>query len=162
VIGSETLSAPQATLMMSVAKGVFEGDLPWNMVFIGALFGISIIIADIILEKRGSTFRMPVLAVAVGLYLPVSLSAPVFIGGLISYFTKERKKNTSKNGLLFASGLITGEALIGILVAVPIFITANKDWWPHFNGFGWLGIILFFGVAFWLYRIARKNNEHIL
>jgi putative OPT family oligopeptide transporter len=162
VIGSETLSAPQATLMMSVAKGVFEGDLPWNMVFIGALFGISIIIADIILEKRGSTFRMPVLAVAVGLYLPVSLSAPVFIGGLISYFTKERKKNTSKNGLLFASGLITGEALIGILVAVPIFITANKDWWPHFNGFGWLGIILFFGVAFWLYRIARKNNENIL
>lgn len=162
VIGSETLSAPQATLMMSVAKGVFDGNLPWNMVTIGAALGLAIIIADIILEKRGSAFRMPVLAVAVGLYLPITLSLPVFIGGLISYFTKERRKNESKNGLLFASGLITGEALMGILVAIPIFITANKDWWPQIGGFGWLGIILFISVAFWMYKTAEKSNNAAL
>ena len=158
-IGSETLSAPQATLMMSVAKGVFEGNLPWNMVGIGALLGIAIIAADLILEKRGAAFRMPVLAVAVGLYLPISLSVPVFIGGLISYFTKERKHNESKSGLLFASGLITGEALLGILVAVPIFVTANKNWWPQWNGFNGLGILLFLGVAVLLYRTANKNHN---
>ncbi len=157
-IGSETLSAPQATLMMSVAQGVFEGNLPWNMIAIGAVLGIAIIVADILLEKRGASFRMPVLAVAVGLYLPISLSVPVFIGGLISYFTKERTKNESKKGLLFASGLITGEALMGILVAVPIFVTANKAWWPHIGGFGWLGIVLFTLVAVWLYVTARKRN----
>jgi putative OPT family oligopeptide transporter len=160
-IGSETLSAPQATLMMSVAQGVFHGGLPWDMVAIGAALGAAIIIADIILEKKGSKFRMPVLAVAVGLYLPISLSVPVFIGGLISYFTKERVKNDSKKGLLFASGLITGEALMGILVAVPIFITANKNWWPHIAGFKWLGIVLFAAVAVWLYITAKKKENKI-
>jgi len=129
------------------------------MVAIGAALGIAIVIADIILEKRGSSFRMPVLAVAVGLYLPISLSVPVFIGGLISYFTKERTKNDSKKGLLFASGLITGEALMGILVAIPIFATANKDWWPHVGGFKWLGIVLFMLVALWLYFMAKKKTE---
>ena len=162
VIGSDTLPAPQATLMMSVANGVFEGGLPWDMIAIGAILGIAIIIADVILEKRGSTFRMPVLAVAVGLYLPISLSAPVFIGGLISYFTKERMKNGSKNGLFFASGLITGEALMGIMVAIPIFVTANKNWWPHIKGFGWLGIVLFLLVAFRMYQTAKKKSEDIL
>ena len=160
-IGSETLSAPQATLMMSVAQGVFHGGLPWNMVAIGAALGAAIIIADVILEKRGSSFRMPVLAVAVGLYLPISLSVPVFIGGLISYFTKEKVKNDSKTGLLFASGLITGEALMGILVAIPIFITANKNWWPSVAGFKWLGLVLFALVAVWLYVTAKKKENKI-
>jgi uncharacterized oligopeptide transporter (OPT) family protein len=131
------------------------------MVAIGAVLGAAIIIADVILEKKGSKFRMPVLAVAVGLYLPISLSVPVFIGGLISYFTKERVKNDSKKGLLFASGLITGEALMGILVAVPIFITANKNWWPHIAGFKWLGIVLFAAVAVWLYVTAKKKENKI-
>ncbi|MDX9778594.1 MAG: oligopeptide transporter, OPT family, partial [bacterium] len=79
--------------------------------------------------------------------------------GLISYFTKERKHNESKSGLLFASGLITGEALLGILVAVPIFVTANKNWWPQWNGFNGLGILLFLGVAVLLYRTANKNHN---
>ncbi|MEA2077889.1 MAG: oligopeptide transporter, OPT family [Candidatus Marinimicrobia bacterium] len=161
VIGSETLPAPQATLMMSVAQGVFHGGLPWDMIAIGAVLGISIIVVDIILEKRGSSFRMPVLAVAVGLYLPISLSVPVFIGGLISYFTKERRKNDSKKGLLFASGLITGEALMGILVAIPIFASANKEWWPHIGGFKWLGIVLFTLIAVWMYLTAKKKENNI-
>ena len=131
------------------------------MIIIGAVLGAAIIVADVILEKRGSSFRMPVLAVAVGLYLPISLSVPVFIGGLISYFTKERTKNGSKKGLLFASGLITGEALMGIFVAIPIFITANKNWWPPVGGFKWLGIVLFTLIALWLYFSAKKKENKI-
>ena len=130
-IGSDNLSAPQATLMKSVAEGVFSGNLPWNMVLAGFIIGLIIIILDVIQEKRKAKFRFPVLAVAVGIYLPIELSTPIFIGGLISYFRNKANKNN--NGLLFASGLITGEALMGIMVALPIFLTGNKNWWEIIN-----------------------------
>ncbi len=130
-IGSDNLSAPQATLMKSVAEGVFSGNLPWNMVLAGFIIGLIIIIIDVIQEKRKAKFRFPVLAVAVGIYLPIELSTPIFIGGLISYFRNKANKNN--NGLLFASGLITGEALMGIMVALPIFLTGNKNWWEIIN-----------------------------
>ena len=145
-IGSDNLPAPQATLMKSVAEGVFSGNLPWNMVWIGGIIGIFIIILDTIQEKRKATFRLPVLAVAVGIYLPIELSTPIFIGGIISYLTSKSNKNN--NGLLFASGLITGEALMGILVALPIFLSGNKDWWQIINIssnflYNWIGILSF-------------------
>lgn len=160
-IGSDTLSAPQATLMKSVAEGVFEGNLPWNFVLIGGIIGIIIIIIDLIQKKRGSDFRVPILAVAVGIYLPITLSVPIFIGGMIAHFSQRKNKSESlkKKGLLFASGLITGEALMGIFVAIPIFITANKDWWPNVSGFGWLGTILFVGICVWLYLSVSKKSK---
>ncbi|MEA1987280.1 MAG: oligopeptide transporter, OPT family [Candidatus Marinimicrobia bacterium] len=162
-IGSETLSAPQATLMKSVAEGVFQGNLPWNFVLVGAIIGVVIIIIDLIQKKRGSDFRVPILAVAVGIYLPITLSVPIFIGGMIAHYSQ--KRNTSdagkKKGLLFASGLITGEALMGIFVAIPIFITANKDWWPNFSGFAWLGTVLFIGIIAWLYFSVSKRESTI-
>ncbi|MDA3871836.1 MAG: oligopeptide transporter, OPT family [Candidatus Marinimicrobia bacterium] len=160
-IGSDTLPAPQATLMKSVAEGVFQGNLPWNFVLIGGIIGILIIIVDLIQKKRGSDFRVPILAVAVGIYLPITLSVPIFIGGMIAHFSQRKNKSEAlkKKGLLFASGLITGEALMGIFVAIPIFITANKNWWPHFSGFAWLGTILFTGICVWLYlSVSRKKN----
>ncbi len=160
VIGSPTLSAPQATLMKSVAEGVFHGHLPWDMVFMGAIIGVIIVILDIRQERAGSDFRIPVLAVAVGIYLPIGLSVPIFIGGMISHFAKKRgaTEPMMKRGILLASGLITGEALMGILVAVPIFITQNKDWWPSVTGFGWLGTILFISIIIWIYyTITRKE-----
>jgi len=163
-IGSETLSAPQATLMKSVAEGVFQGNLPWNFVIIGGIIGVLIIIIDLIQKKRGSDFRVPILAVAVGIYLPITLSVPIFIGGMIAHYSQKRDKSetSKKKGLLFASGLITGEALMGIFVAIPIFITANKNWWPKVSGFGWLGTVLFIGVCVWLYiSVAKKNSEKI-
>ena len=157
-IGSPTLSAPQATLMKSVADGVFNGNLPWNMVIFGALIGVLIILVDIWQEKKGSDFRVPVLAVAVGIYLPIELSAPIFLGGMISHLSKQKENddNSKKRGLLMASGFITGEALMGILVAIPIFITANKNWWPTVNGFDGLGVIFFLIIIFLLYRSAKK------
>ena len=153
-IGSPNFPAPQATLMKSVAEGVFDGKLPWGMVKLGAIIGIIIIILDIIQEKRGSTFRLPVLAVAVGIYLPIELSTPIFFGGMLAHYTQNSKNN---KGLLFASGLITGEALMGILVALPIFLTSNKDWWINLNGPSWLGTIPFILIIVYFYKLALRK-----
>ncbi len=126
------LPAPQATLMASVAQGVFHGGLPWTMVGIGGAIGVAIIIVDQVLAARGSSFRAPILAVAVGIYLPYELSSAILTGGLIAHFAarahRGRDGETSlRHGMLFAAGLITGEALVGILMAVPIVLTANAD-----------------------------------
>lgn len=126
-----SLTAPQATLMMSVATGIFGGSLPWNMVYIGGAIGITIILIDQYLKSKGSSFRMPVLAVAVGLYLPFELDSAIFVGGVLAHFVgksingsamKEKAKNA---GLLLASGLITGEALMGIIIAIAIVAGAQ-------------------------------------
>ena len=158
-IGSPTLSAPQATLMKSVADGVFTGNLPWNMVFFGAIIGIAIILIDLRQEALGSDFRVPVLAVAVGIYLPIELTVPIFIGGMINHIGKQAGATPSmeKKGLLLSSGLITGEALMGILVAVPIFITEQKDWWRTISGFSLLGPVLFLGMIYWIYSTVTKK-----
>ena len=158
-IGSPTLSAPQATLMKSVADGVFTGNLPWNFVYIGGIIAVILIMIDLRQEKNGSDFRVPVLAVAVGIYLPITLTVPIFLGGMINHLGKKAgaSKSSEKRGLLMASGLITGEALMGILVAVPIFITGEKHWWPNFSGFEFLGPALFIGVFIWLYKSVSKK-----
>ena len=157
-IGSPTLSAPQATLMKSVAEGVFNGDLPWAMVGLGCIIGLIIISVDLRQKKIGSNFRVPILAVAVGIYLPIGLTIPIFIGGMISHLSKisNAKETTKRRGLLIASGLITGEALIGIGVALPIFFTGNKNWWPQITGFEFLGPVAFLGVIYWLYKEVTK------
>ncbi len=158
-IGSEALPAPQATLMKSVAEGVFQGNLPWNFVITGVALGVLIIAADLFQKGRGSDFRIPILAVAVGIYLPITLSTPIFIGGMVSHYTRKHRANNPQNkqGLLFASGLITGEALMGILVAVPIFISGNKTWWPEISGFSWLGVLLFIIITAILTKIAKRT-----
>jgi putative OPT family oligopeptide transporter len=163
------LTAPQATLMASVATGVFQGGLPWNMIALGAVIAIGIIALDRYLESRGSEFRAPILAVAVGIYLPLELSTPIFAGGLISQFVKlrskrsirltnfkELKSKSDQAGLLFASGLITGEALVGILMAIPIVVSGNADVLAIVDApfGGWPGMVLLLGVCFWLYRTA--------
>ena len=156
-IGSENLPAPQASLMKSVSEGVFSGELPWGMVLIGAVLGVVIIMLDIIQEQRKSSFRLPVLAVAVGIYLPIELSTPIFIGGLISYLTNSATNNN--DGLLFASGLITGEALMGIMVALPIFLTGNKNWWETINSSQWIGLLPFIIIIVWFLILASKKRR---
>ncbi|GIV34288.1 MAG: oligopeptide transporter, OPT family [Chitinophagales bacterium] len=139
-IGSEKLSAPQASLMRSVAEGVFGGNLPWTIIAIGAGIGVALIIGDQMLARRNASFRLPVLAVAVGMYLPLYLDTAIFIGGLIAYLTgrflqnkadtanHQQAKSAAENaGLLFASGLITGEAVLGILLAIPIAATGDSE-----------------------------------
>jgi putative OPT family oligopeptide transporter len=162
----EPLLAPQATLMASVAKGVFGGGLPWGMVAIGAGIGIAIIILDEILHRRGSAFRTPVLAVAVGIYLPLELSVPILAGGLISHAACRGASNPLAMrhgpGMLFAAGLITGEALLGILLALPIVITGDTefmalpaDW--RMNSI--IGLAVIGVVAALLYRTAIVSRD---
>jgi len=164
------LLAPQANLMASVANGIFGGELPWNMIGIGAALGAVIIIIDEIQKKRGASFRTPVLACAVGIYLPVELSVPIFAGGLLAHLverhvrTQDPERDVEKihqKGVLFSAGLITGEALMGIFIAIPIVATGSADvlrlgeaW--HFGG--WLGLLMLAGVAVLLYRLATRNS----
>ncbi len=164
------LLAPQATLMASVAKGIFGGELPWTTIGIGAGIGAVIIAIDQWLIARKSSFRTPVLACAVGIYLPIELSVPIFFGGLVSWLV-ERKFGVGKDeqardrihqrGMLFAAGLITGEALMGIGIAVPIVLTERTDVLalPASMHFGeWLGLAMLIGVALLLYRTAVKRT----
>jgi putative OPT family oligopeptide transporter len=160
------LIAPQANLISSVAKGVFQGQLPWNYVFVGMAVAVVVIVMDKYLERRGSSFRMPVLAVAIGIYLPLELEVPIFAGGIIHQVVKiyHRRKAaasdavevSNRHGLLFASGLITGEALIGILLAIPIVISGRQDVLAVLaEPVGtWPGVVLLVGVGYWLYRTA--------
>ncbi|MBC6945826.1 MAG: oligopeptide transporter, OPT family, partial [Gammaproteobacteria bacterium] len=122
------LVAPQATLMASVAQGVFRGGLPWGMVAAGAGIGLAVILLDEWLRRRGASVRAPVLAVAVGIYLPLEVDTPIFVGGLIAWLVQRRLRRADSGagaGTLFAAGLITGEALVGILLAIPIVITGS-------------------------------------
>src|SRR5680860_20012 len=93
------LAAPQATLMQSVAEGVFARNLEWTMIIIGAVIAVAIIIYDKFLEARDSDFRAPVLAVAVGIYLPLELSVPIFAGGVIAWMAMRKvRKRALQNG----------------------------------------------------------------
>ncbi|MCI5607361.1 MAG: oligopeptide transporter, OPT family [Treponema sp.] len=108
--GSAELSAPQATLMKLVTEGVMNGNLPWNFVFIGAAI-------TVIFEILG----LPSLAVAIGIYLPLELTTPIFIGGILRLIIEKKFKSESgesSSGVLFSSGLIAGEGIIGILLAI--------------------------------------------
>ncbi|HXQ64462.1 MAG TPA: oligopeptide transporter, OPT family, partial [Steroidobacteraceae bacterium] len=80
--GVKALNAPQATLMAAVAKGIFGGGLPWDMIGLGALVGALVITVDLLLARGGGRWRAPVLAVAVGIYLPLEYTSPIFLGGL--------------------------------------------------------------------------------
>jgi putative OPT family oligopeptide transporter len=168
----DALTAPQATLMESVARGVFAGGLPWTMVYIGMAIGIVIILLDEWQAARGSEFRIPVLAVAVGLYLPFELDSSIMVGGiiawLVSYYQKRNrarkaemydgaKAASNRTGLLFASGLITGEALIGIFLAIPIVIFEGRNIFQLLETpvGSLLGLVVIVGVCFWMYSVAR-------
>ena len=168
------LLAPQANLMASVATGIFGGELPWTTIGIGAAIGAAIIIFDLWLQASGRKFRVPVLACAIGIYLPIELMVPIFLGGLLAHIV-ERKMGGSRNeaehgqihrkGMLFSAGLITGEALMGIFIAIPIVLTGRADVLalPESMQFGgWLGLLLLSVIAWLLYRYATKPEEKAL
>ena len=158
-IGSSDLPAPQAVLMTNVANGVFAGNLEWGMIYAGALLGVIIILIDQYQAYRKADFRVPILAVAIGIYLPIELTLPIFIGGMLNHFANKSATTEGRNnGLLIASGLITGEALMAIFIAVPLFF--DKNYWPTlslpapFNDF--VGVVLILFILHRLYTVAKK------
>jgi putative OPT family oligopeptide transporter len=169
--GPDALAAPQANLMASIAQGVFGDGLPWGFVSGGMALAVGIIMLDCWLVRTGSNFRMPVLAVAVGVYLPFELSVPIFMGGLVHFIagrilskSKVASESSGSNGLLFASGLITGEALMGILVAIPVVLLKQRDidlplWKLPYGAI--LGVVLLGLLTLRLYKLASgkvKSN----
>ena len=115
--GSTQLPAPQATLMKMIVEGVMDGNLPWTLVGIGAFIAIVVEILGI-----------PVLPFAIGLYLPIHLSTPMMVGGLVKWIvdkkstSEKEKKDTDANGVLYSSGMIAGEGLVGIFLAILAII----------------------------------------
>jgi len=153
-IGSAALPAPQATLMKMVVQGVFQGQMPWGLVMIGAF-------AALVVELLG----ISALPFAVGLYLPLSLTTPIMIGALVKSALEKTKdaeqlKVRGENGVLFSSGLIAGGALVGIILAVLACSGAKMG----LGGGEWMGFLsnpvslaLFLGLGFVLYRSARSQ-----
>lgn len=126
-IGSTELSAPQATLFASIARAMFtEAQMPWNMVMIGAGIGIGLVIIDEVLRSHKSKFRAHVMPVAVGIYLPLGLAVPILLGGVIQSVVRSATRGRGDmesavhRGMLFSSGLIAGEAIMGIAIALMI------------------------------------------
>ncbi|TKX29173.1 OPT family oligopeptide transporter [Campylobacter estrildidarum] len=127
---SLALNAPQANLMSTIAKGIFNQNIEWNYIIFGIGVGIVIIIIDKILKKMGN-MSLPPLAVGIGIYLPPEINTPLVIGGILKYcvmkyLEKKYEKNSKKeekialckqNGILFASGLIVGESIFGVIIA---------------------------------------------
>ena len=165
-----SLNAPQAMLMASVARGMFGGELPWDMIVSGGVLGALIIAVDAWLKARGSQFRVPVLAAAIGIYLPLELMVPIFLGGALAHLVERRhgvgahdeaaRDIAHRPGTLFSAGLITGEALMGIAIAVPIVMSGRPDvlalpagW--HMGQGG--GLLVLGVVALLLYRAAGRR-----
>jgi len=155
--GSSELPAPQATLMRLVVEGVMGGNLPWALVFTGVGIGIAI-------ELLG----LPVLPIAIGLYLPLHLSVTVMAGGLIRGILdrKYRKSNEDEemnyrieSGVLFSSGLIAGEGLIGILLALFAVWGINVSVGLDIGQLG--GLVVFILLAFTLLgqSLYKKRQE---
>ncbi len=153
--GSEELGAPQATLMKIITEGVMEGNLPWELVIVGVFIAICVEILGI-----------PVLPFTIGIYLPVQLNACIMIGGLIRGFVEREKSNDNEkklrinNGILFCSGMIAGEGLVGILLAVFAIFKIDDifDLSMHIPAiaYNYGGIIFLIIIAFTIFKFTRN------
>lgn len=148
--GSQELSAPQATLMKLIVEGAMEGNLPWTLVFIGVFIAV-------VVEILG----VPVLPVAIGLYLPFSLTACIMLGGIVRFLVNKKDKPTVSRGILFSSGMIAGEGLIGILLAV--LAVAGVDQALDVSAF-WQagrvgGVVLLAAIVVFLWGVSVRKKR---
>jgi putative OPT family oligopeptide transporter len=160
-IGSKDIAAPQATLMSMVVKGVMTGQLPWALVFVGATFGVMV-------ELMG----LPVLPFALGLYLPIHLSTAILVGGIIRVLVDRKFKNDEalqkeqiEKGILLASGLVAGDALMGIVVAglaaanLGDAIAIGLKVMPAIAGNPWTSAVVFLLFSAWVYKFTTKIDK---
>ena len=124
------LAAPQAFLMAKVAQGVFAGGLPWHMIAAGAMLAAALVGTDRILERRGARWRTPVMPVAIGLYLPLGLSVAIFVGALArEALDGGEPERGGGSGLLYAAGMVAGEALMGVMSGAPVTAGVKLPLW---------------------------------
>jgi oligopeptide transporter, OPT family len=176
---SVALSAPQATLMTTIAQGIFSSSMDWTYIFIGIGVGVVAIIVNLILKGTTASLSLPPLAIGMGIYLPPALETPLVVGAVIGYFINRylRKRAAkragnladqdveicNRRGVLFSSGLIVGESIIGVIIAaiIVISVTSGGSEAPlQLVGKGfedtaeWLGLIVFVAVAIGLVRLV--------
>ena len=163
--GSKDIPAPQATLMKLVVEGVMDGNLPWPLIFAGASIGLAVEVLGI-----------PILPFAVGLYLPIHLSAGIMSGGVVRLCTEKRKKSSEAekkapvdSRILYTSGLIAGEGLVGVLLAIFALINVGGNSLADIINlsekinFGQIGALAFFAVLVYTllrYTIFYKEKEN--
>lgn len=160
-LGSLNVPAPQATLMKMLADGIITGQIPWTLVFIGAFISI-------FCEMVG----IPILPVALGVYLPITLNATILFGGVVRVlvekrFNKEEDKDAKgeavEKGVLTASGLVAGGAIMGIIVAVFTTLGINIGFGaniiPSVTQSNWLPLIMFLILSYWFYSSSVKGGK---
>ena len=158
------LRAPQATLFASITDGLFgQGNLPITILIYGSCLGVVILALDKFLQARQSSMRLHLMPIAVGIYLPLTLSVPIFLGGLIRYFISHKQafyKEENDNGVLLSSGLIAGEAVVGVILAAFIYNNIDLSWsLLSKNSTEMLSIFAFSLLAFVLYRSGKQNKK---
>ncbi|PIT19506.1 oligopeptide transporter, OPT family [Snodgrassella communis] len=177
---TQALSAPQATLMTTIAKGIFSHNLEWIYIKAGVCLGIFLIVLDIVIKRLRPGWSIPPLAVGMGIYLPASVNMPIFIGTVLSYFCmrhirkrytdpkiQERElKATDRRGTLLAAGLIVGESIVGVAMAMIIVasialgegeapLTLNLHNWDKIGQV--LGLVFFISAIVILVRQIMKK-----
>ena len=132
---AQALSAPQATLMTTIAQGIFSSKLAWEYIYIGIGLGVILVLIDQLLKRTTKSFVLPPLAVGMGIYLPPVIQTPLVVGAILGYFLNRHLRKTAgaeaeaaglRRGTLFASGLIVGESIVGVLLAGLIVLSVSN------------------------------------
>lgn len=157
----QALSAPQATLMLAIARGIFTHQLNWTMILIGMAVGVALIAVDEVLKRTCKVARIPVLAVGIGIYLPPTVAAPIVAGAVLAWLLERALRRraqaagkpykqfadaANRRGVLIASGLIVGESLVGVVMAA-IIGAAGTDAPLAIAGEGFARTASFLGLA---------------
>ena len=163
-LGSKEVLAPQASLMSMIVKGIMNGKMPWILIIVGAVIGIMCELVNI-----------PVLPFALGIYLPIHLYAATLVGGVVRAFTDRKYKNNetelkarSQRGVLLSSGLVAGDALVGILIAIfaavgisdKVAFGKNVAWLTPVTQNPWTALVIGMALAYWMYKYTVKENKN--
>lgn len=159
-IGTAEVAAPQATLMKMIVEGIMTAQLPWTLIIIGAAIAIFCEMA-----------RISILPVALGIYLPITLNAAILVGGIIREIAerrfgkdKKRRDEVVEKGTLLASGLVAGDALMGIIVAALVASNINiafgKGFLTNITQSDLFSFIMFILLGLWIYLFSIKRNKN--
>ncbi|KTD67111.1 OPT family oligopeptide transporter [Legionella steelei] len=171
---SQSLPAPTAALMAAITEAVFRNSLPWTMMLIGSVIILLIVFLNYFFRLR-RFLNLSILGVAIGMYLPLSSSFPLFVGGMIALFVKIRLKRAvpvkeeatlcKQKGTLIACGLVAGSAIIDVMLAIPFSIFQSPDALqivgPDWKNTGvYLGVLTTLLLAWWInHRVVGKGSD---
>ncbi|MFT4060172.1 MAG: oligopeptide transporter, OPT family [Legionella sp.] len=171
---SQSLPAPTAALMAAITEAVFQNSLPWGMMLVGCSIILVVIFINKVFKLR-RYLNLSILGIAIGMYLPISSSFPLFIGGMVALFVQKRLRRMEKKdeerilrkqkGTLIACGLVAGSAIIDVLLAIPFSIAQNPDVLqlvdPDWKNIGvCLGIVSTLLLAWWInHRVCSGKTK---